>query len=391
MKVGYLGTFSCYEPGITATRQLVMGVRSYIAAANRRGDTVSSPIECVIGDDRGDRGRGLVEAQRLVEDEGVVALVFVAASIVMEAVLDYAQAAQVPIAGTGGAILPLFRPTNPWLFTARTPYESHAVAMTEELTSRGFTRIAVISTLDGTGRSYAAGVRGQLARSGLAPSAEVLFARLDSDLGAVIRQVAQSAPDAVICTHFSPTSAALVQEAMRVGLHVQWAFGPSATNPETAALVGRSAIEGALGQSSFRLPAEDTPEMAAFRADVDHYAPGAEVTSLTQLGYVSARAVVDAAGRSDRTGTGIRQALENLSGDYGLLPAFQLSADDHLLNRGVQLVRFTEGAMAPLGAMREVDPDTWMISRPAPQPAVGAAAASAPASRESNSGQVKES
>jgi branched-chain amino acid transport system substrate-binding protein len=355
MKVGYIGTFSGYPPGISATEQLVLGIRSHLDGARGPVTIDGEPVHCLTGDDQGDPQTGLLQARRLVEVEGVPVLVFVAASIVMEAVLEYATLAHVPIAGTGGALLPRFRPPNPWLFTARTPYEFHAAAMADELVRQGLRRIALVSTLDGTGRSYAAGLRGKLAESGLEPVAEVLFARLDADLRGVVRELGEAEPEMVVCTHFAPTSGALVREAARNGLAVRWAFGPSATSPETPRVAGHRAVEGALGQSSFEALRSGSPAVAAFLADVRHRCPDAEVTSLTQLGYVTARAVVDAAHRAmDRSGDGIRTALEQLEADYGMLLPFRLGPEEHLLNRGVQLVRFSGGDLEPLGPLREV-------------------------------------
>jgi branched-chain amino acid transport system substrate-binding protein len=362
MRIAYIGTFSRYEPGITATEQLVLGVRSYLDGAHGALGADGERIECLLGDDQGDPATGVREARRLVEREGVAAFVFVAASIVMEAVLEYATEAHVPIAGTGGALRPLFRPVRPWLFTARTPYESHAAALADQLLRDGARRIALVSTEDGTGRSYAAGLSGTLAKSGAEPAAVALFRRLDGELGRVVQRLAHAEPDVVVCTHFAPTSGTLVAEARRFGLPATWAFGPSATNPETARVAGAAAVEGCLGQSSFAAPTTDSAAIRSFVADVRRQDEGAEITSLTQLGYVTARAVTDAArSTGDRSGDGIRAALEGLAGDYGMLPPFRLSPHEHLLNRGVQLMRFAGGSLAPFGAMREVDPDTWEV------------------------------
>jgi ABC-type branched-subunit amino acid transport system substrate-binding protein len=362
MNLGYIGTFSGYGPGISATEQLVLGIHSYLDGASGPLTIDGEPVHCLTGDDQGDPATGVCEARRLIEGKGVPVLVFVAASIVMEAVLEYASSVHVPIAGTGGAVLPRFRPADPWLFTARTPYESHAAAFVDELVRQGVRRIALVSTLDATGRSYAAGLRGKLAEWGLEPAAELLFARRDTDLHGVMRRLADAEPELAVCTHFAPTSGALVRAAARLGLAVRWAFGPSASSPETARVAGHRAVEGALGQSSFEALSSDSSTVAAFLADVRHGSPEAEVTSLTQLGYVTARAVVDAARRAQEwSGDEIRAALETLEADYGMLPPFRLGPDEHLLNRGVQLLRFGGGGLQPLGPMRVVDPDTWDV------------------------------
>ena len=362
MRIAYIGTFSRYEPGVTATEQLVLGVRSYLDGAHGALGAEGERVECLIGDDQGDPATGVREARRLVEREGVAAFVFVAASIVMEAVLEYATEAHVPIAGTGGALRPLFRPVRPWLFTARTPYESHAAALADQLLRDGARRIALVSTEDGTGRSYAAGLSGALAKSGVEPAAVALFRRLDGELGRVVQRLADAEPDVVVCTHFAPTSGALVAEARSAGLPATWAFGPSATNPETAQVAGAAAVEGCLGQSSFAAPTTESAAIRSFVADMRRQDEDAEITSLTQLGYVTARAVTDAVrSTGDRSGDGIRAALEGLAGDYGMLPPFRLSPHEHLLNRGVQLMRFAGGSLVPFGAMREVDPDTWEV------------------------------
>lgn len=342
IKVGYVRSQSGSLAGfISVGDQIEAGMEGYIGWLNDHGGVNGRLLQLVDADDAGDPNTGLAAAKRLVEQDGVVAVLTVSGAS-MTAVAPYLAEKHVPIVGTLTPILSLFQPPKPYIFGTQTPYEYQGAGVAEYLYKNGKHNVAYAGYNTLSGQLFGKGFVDRLQELGGNVVLQDSFKQPSSDFTALVQRLQGVHPDAVAFFSSDQEAAAILKQSQQFGFQTTWLWGPGATTPHLTTLVGPLA-EGTYGVVPFEATTSSSSAVQQFKANVAQYSKvNAAISSYTEFGYLDAEAAANAlkASGSSVTGDAVRDALEHLSGDYGLMPKFSLSTSTHLMNTSVQIVQF---------------------------------------------------
>ena len=190
---------SCDLSGPTASRtgEFVKGVDAYLAHVNAQGGVHGRPIKLVRYDDGFSAAKGLENAKRLAEQDGVMLYFGMGSAPVTAAVLPYAKDKSIPVFGSLSGADSL-RMQHPMLFHVRASFGEEIDRLATYLSTLGMTKVAAIAADLPIGNDGAAA----LEQSAKARGLEIVkIARVGNDmknLDAEAAGLARLAPQAVL-------------------------------------------------------------------------------------------------------------------------------------------------------------------------------------------------
>ncbi|HSW18309.1 MAG TPA: ABC transporter substrate-binding protein, partial [Ramlibacter sp.] len=178
------------EPGVTAQKislgmsapltgplsaygtELQRGLKLGFAQANAAGGLGGREVELLVKDDAGDPTRALANTRALLQ-AGVFALTGYHGAGAIEAVLPLVEQEGVPLVGVASSAETLREPPRRLVFNLRAGAREEAAAMVLQLDAVGLSEVAIIAQDDALGRAALDGIRTELARLALRPTALV--------------------------------------------------------------------------------------------------------------------------------------------------------------------------------------------------------------------------
>ena len=301
------------EPGVTAERILFgqsaafsgparelgrnmnLGIEAAFQEANRRGGVHGRQLALVTLDDAYEPEAAIANTRKLIEDEGVFALIGAVGTPTSRSAVPITSQAGVPyIAPFTGAIF-LRDNTEDGVINLRASYFQE----TEEIVDRlsrdlGITRIGVMYQNDSFGRVGYRGVRQALERRKLDPVAIGVYPRNTTAIKAGLLDLQRGNPDAVVVVGAYQPVATLISWARRVGFNPVFA---------TISFVGSNALAGALGPDGqgvlvsqvVPFPAAGNIAIAVqYRRALAAHAPGTAPGFVSFEGYLAGKLAITA-------------------------------------------------------------------------------------------------
>ncbi len=248
LKLGLLLNFSQ-----GATERAIERERAFelaLAHVNAGGGVFGMPVESAAADTTRDPAVAMAAARRLIEEEGVHAVVG-----------PNSSANSLPVAEqvAGPAGIPLISPsaTSPLLTNAADSDFFFRTALSDSAQGpvlagvtweRGFTNVGVIYYDDAWGQ----GLAGAFAAAWEGEITVVVYDPESTTVADAVR--ASGGAQILIVIAFEEAAEAIVQEALAQGLYDQFAFGDAAKSPALARAIGGERLAGAYGTSSTSAP-----------------------------------------------------------------------------------------------------------------------------------------
>ncbi len=272
-----------------------LGIRAAFGEANERGGVHGRALELVSLDDAYEPEAAVRNTRRLIEEEGVFALI--------GAVGTPTSRSAVPVAGAAG--VPYVAPFTGAAFL-RDPELRHVVNLrasyyqeTEEIVSRlvddlGAERVAVFYQDDSFGRAGYSGVRRALEWRGLEPVATGVYPRNTTAVKTALLDLVAGEPEGVVLVGAYGPVARLIAWARHIG------FEPLFM---TISFVGGNALVRELGpdgpgvfvtQVVSSPLADDPPAAGAYRRALEAIAPGGAPGFVSFEGYLAGRLAIHA-------------------------------------------------------------------------------------------------
>ena len=302
-------------------------------------------VRWVVLDDASDTTAAVRAARKLVDEERVDAIIGASTTPNSIAILDVIGAAGVPtisLAGSSAVIEPA-EGNRRWAFKL-IPSERVATAqIVEHMRKTGKRTLGHIGFANSLGDGYITALNAQAGAAGIQTVAEVRFNPADTSVAPQVLRLMAAKPDAVFVAASSTPATTPILELRARGYSgpiytVQGIAGPDALR------VGGRALDGVMFSSVPVLVAEQMadghPVKAAALAYVRAYEGrhGAGSRSLFGATLWDAFLLIDAAAseamRAGAPGTaafrtGLRDAMERVSGLAGSEAVFSMSASDH--------------------------------------------------------------
>ena len=324
-------------PNASVGLAVLRGCSAYYNHVNRWGGVHGRRIELVVHDDRFEPARSRRAARRLVEEEGVFAVVSPLGTPTNLAVLDYMLDSKVPVISPHSGISAWSTPSKHSYFALQPSYEVEGRLLAQYvLAELRPAHVAIFAVEDEFGEEGTAAFTSELRQTGHEPPSVVWHQAGDSDPQRWVADLAARAPDVVVLYTYVKPAADLLRAAQAAG------FGPGSGNatwlgsyvlsgPDLLQLAGPEATQGLRATGYPHGPRHHRGErlFASLMArDYGDTSPGTH----SRIGYAAAQLVVEGLRRAgpEPTREVFITALEGIQ-DWtgGLLPPITYGPADH--------------------------------------------------------------
>ncbi|NIX75878.1 ABC transporter substrate-binding protein [Microvirga terricola] len=304
---------------------------------NAAGGVKGEKIKLFLYDDGGDPNKARTFATRLVEDDGVVAIIGGTTTGTSMAVMPVAEEARLPFISLAGAI-EIIDPVRPNTF--KTPHTDRMACekIFDDMKKRGLTRIGMISGTDGFGASMRAQCLDVASKYGITIVAEETYGPKDADMTPQLTNIrSKSDVQAIINPGFGQGPAIVTRNYAQLGIALPLYQSHGVASNGFIELAGAKAAEGIRLPGTALLVGEMLPESDAQRLVVMAYktsfekATGTPVSTFGGYAHDAMRILVDALNRAtSMKPAAVRDAIEKTSGLVGTTGTVTMSAKDHL-------------------------------------------------------------
>ncbi|HAL37106.1 MAG TPA: hypothetical protein DCP03_02910 [Polaromonas sp.] len=347
-----IGAFLPLQSGLAAgASQLRDGADAYFKHVNDTGGIHGRKIEWVVENDSYDPQQTMAVAKKLVDRDGVFAIVSTLGTATNLAVLPYLAQRGVPLINPAGGHERLNAPTDKNVFGMLPVAKKTGIDMAEyAVGTLDAKRVAIFYQNDPWGKDPRDGQIDALAKRGLKPVAEASYMPSDIDVSAQVVALQKAQPDVVLMNVIAKHGAMFLKEAQRLGWKPKFIASNVMGDPVVLDLAG-SAMEGVIVNLITAVETMDTPAIKKANEILAKYHPETKPGYFTYLGMAGAMAFVEGAKRAgkDLTRPKLIAALESLGRfETGVVPPVNWSTANHGGPTTHGYAVWKEGKLAPL-------------------------------------------
>jgi ABC-type branched-subunit amino acid transport system substrate-binding protein len=333
--------------GEQATR---FGVDLYFKVVNDAGGIHGRNVRTVYYDDAYKPQEAVANTRKLVEQDGVFAVIAPQGTPPVVATLDYLESNKVPLLFPFQGS-PVVRGRK-YVFAGMTLYDRQSRMMVDYLVGqRKYKTFAALYQDDEYGKAFLGAFEKDLGRHGLKLVAAEPVKRGVNDVSAQIAKLQAARPQVTFLVLTPTAGAQALKERQKIGWTetVMVSSGPL-TDERYLALAG-DAAEGVEGLSLWPDPvASDLPALKAYRDAMQRYFPRNEPNRYSLSGYFAGMLFTEGARRAGRnlTRDGLVSALEGIRNwENGILPPITIGSDHETQRQGFW-VKVERGHFKPL-------------------------------------------
>ena len=334
--------------------EMQRGILAAFGEVNRAGGIFGRQLDLISYDDRYEPELAIANTARLIDEDGVFALIGEVGTPTASAAVPIARQAGVPFIApfTGAEFLRDPELTN--VVNVRASYFEETEAMVDRLVrDLGVARVAVLYQDDSYGRTGLAGVLQALERRGMSVAGTGAYMRNTTAIKTALLGLRQNDPEAIVVIGAYQPSAAFTRWARKLGVDAV-IFNIS--------FVGSNALASAVGPAGDGLyitqvvpfpEGDDIPLLAEYRAALTDHDPNARPAFGSLEGYIAGRLTAAALERTGEAPTreGFLATLAT-SGPFDL-GGFTLryAPGDNRGSDRVFLTVIEDGAVVPAGRL----------------------------------------
>ncbi|MCK8114275.1 ABC transporter substrate-binding protein [Anaerosoma tenue] len=303
---------------------------------NAAGGVNGRELVVVYEDDATDAAKAQAAAVRLIDEEGVLAIIGASGTGQTMAMRSDAERARVPIVSMAGGSV-ITADFSEWVF--QTPWPNRIVIpfVLEEMAAAGHTTIGLISDTGGYGVDGRDIVLATAADAGVTIVADETFNAGDTDMTSQLTKIRAAEPDAVLIWAAGKEAAIIARNARQLNMEQPLYGGSGIARQEFIDGAGEAAEGVRLGTGKILVPeafGEGTEAYAVATDFIERYeaAYGTPPDIFAGHAYDAIGLIADALerlGSGDVTSEQVRDALEQTSGWVGIDGTFTYSATDH--------------------------------------------------------------
>ena len=312
-------------------------IRMMVDELNAKGGIKGEKVKLVLYDDSADPSKAKTFATRLVEDDGVVAMVGGTTTGSSLAILAVAEDSKVPFISLAGAV-EIIDPVKTYVF--KTPHTDRMACLKifEDMKSRGLTKIGLISGTDGFGASMRNQCLAVAKASGIEIVADETYGPKDADMTPQLTNIRNKPGiQAILNSGFGQGPATITRNYTQLGLALPLYQSHGVATNAFIELAGAKNAEGvrlpgtALLVGDLLDPADpQKPVVLAYKASFEK-AAGAPVSTFGGYAHDAMRILIAALAKAPSAKpAAIRDAIEETTGLVGTTGTYSYSKADHL-------------------------------------------------------------
>lgn len=307
-------------------------------------EVLGKKVELVIVDNKSDKGEATTAATRLVEQEGVVAVLGSYGSGVSIAAGDIFKNAGVPAMGCS-CTNPMVTEGNDYYFRTCFLDPFQGTVMANYCTQQGYTKAAIVYQ---NGDDYSTGLanffKASFEKSGGTIVSEGVIQTNDSDYNSILTNIKASDAEVIFAPSSITVAGAFIKQARALGIDALICAGDTWENEAIIDVAGEAAEGVVLSTFYDENDASASEEAKKFVPGFKEYLGGdAIIPAVSALGYDAYCVVIDAIERAGSTdGEAIRQALADTSDFVGVTGAITFDENGDA-QKNVAIVKVVEG------------------------------------------------
>ena len=323
-------------PGAFLGEPAAITLRHYVEKLNEAGGLLGRPVELIIYDDATDANTARTFATRLVEEDGVSAVIGTSTTGGTLAMVSVLEDAEVPMISLAAGI-EIVEPVNPYVF--KTPHTDRMVCerIISEFKERGFDQVALMTGTDGVGKSVRKECHDEAGRVGIEIIADETFNPKDVDMSPQMTKIKNTpGVDAVLVGGFGQPLAVVSRNYKQLGMEIpQYHTHGSASKAYVEMSEGGAEnvrLTGPLLVIADQLAADDPLRPRAIEyTETMRELTGQDVSTFGGYAYDALLLVSDAITRANSDDpVAVRDALEATKNLPGVTGMFNMSPEDHL-------------------------------------------------------------
>ncbi|MBV5262675.1 ABC transporter substrate-binding protein [Pinisolibacter aquiterrae] len=329
----HIGSFLPLQGGLSAgANQYRDGLESYIKWVNKNGGVKGRMIRLTVENDNYNPQQAVAAAKKLVDRDGVFAIVGTLGTSNNLAAIPYLVSRGVPLIGPLGSHPSINTPTERIVFPISPLGSSHGISLAafahEEL---GAKRIAVFYQDDQYGAELLGGVKSYATEKGLEIVATATYLPSDVDFSGQVAALSKAQPDAVVMAVVPKPGALFLREAKKVGWKTSF-LAPQLMADKITRDLGGDALDGMYVNLYSAVRTMDTPVVKTGVAALAEFAPSTPPDYWAFIGMSGAHLFVTALSRieGEPTREKLMTALESLGTyDPQLIPPVTYKPGEH--------------------------------------------------------------
>lgn len=308
----------------------------YVERINADGGVLGRPLELVVYDSGGDANQARTFATRLVEDDGIVAMVGGSTTGTTMAMAPIFDEAEIPFISLAGAVV-IIDPVQPYLF--KTPHTDKMACekIFTDMQERGLAKVGLISGTGGFGTSMREQCLDVAPDYGIEIVADESYGPKDADMTPQLTNIKNTAGlEAIVNAGFGQGPAIVTRNVRQLGIEVPFYQSHGVASKSFIELAG-DAAEGVRLPAAALLVAEQLPDDDPQKEVVMGYKTtyeaqtGEPVSTFGGHAYDGLMILKDAIERAGSTDPkAIRDAIEQTRGFVGTAGEVNMSESDHM-------------------------------------------------------------
>jgi len=330
-KIG--GIFSITGPNSFLGEPERNSMQLLAAQINAKGGINGRPLELVIYDDEGDEAKAVLNANKLIEKDQVLAIVGPSLTGTTMAVIPIVEKAEVPLISCAAGVK-ITTPVKKWVF--KTPQtDVMAVAKLYEFMKRqGIRKVALLTVSNAYGDSGREQLLEQAAGVGLQVVGDEKFGAGDADMTPQLTKIRGLSPDAIVCWGTNPGPAVVAKNMQQLGLKIPLYQSHGVASKKFIELAGTAADGIILPTGKIliakSLPDNDPQKPVLLKYITDYEAKyKSAVSGFGGYAWEGLDMVVTALQKAGADRAKIRDEIEKVNGYVGISGIFRLSPQDH--------------------------------------------------------------
>ncbi|MGC9326313.1 MAG: ABC transporter substrate-binding protein [Candidatus Hinthialibacter sp.] len=300
---------------------------------NAAGGINGRPIELLVEDTEGVEDNAVKAVRKLINQEGVCAIIGPSRSGVTMAVVPIMEESEIPLISCAAAEA-IVKPVKKWVFKTPQTDSDCVIKIYEHMKTAGIEKVAIITGTTGFGDEGRKQLKSIAPTMGVTIVADETYGPADTDMTAQLTRIKGTEAQAVV--NWSIVAAQSIvpknmkQLEMNIPLYQSHGFG----NIKFVDLAGEAA-EGILFPAGVLLAAESLPDDHPRKAMLLKYKQdyesqfNANVSTFGGHAYDAFMLVVDALKAVGDDPAKIRDHIENIKGFHGTAGVFNFSPEDH--------------------------------------------------------------
>lgn len=300
---------------------------------NRGGGVKGLKIELVTYDTAGDATKAVQLANKLIKDDGVVAIIGPSTTGETMAVIPVVEKEKVPMISCSAGSK-ITDPVKSWVFKTAQNDGLAVAKIFANLQKNKISKIAILTVSDGFGASGREQLKGQAAAFGITLVVDDTYGPKDTDMTAQLTKIRGSEAQAIICWGTNPGPAVIAKNVKQLGIKLPVYMSHGVSSKKFIELAG-DASEGIILPSGKVIVADQLtaadPQRSALLGYVQSYKKRYNVEGDHFGGHAwdAVNLIRIALEQGATTRGAIRDQVEKSSNVAGIGGVFNFSAQDH--------------------------------------------------------------